>query len=184
MYVLIIISVTIIIAAITGVFLGNKKGLNFRNRWLNLLFIFLLFPAVWLILDQEAQIREGFHRRSWPIAKAVIIDTKGVGERAYNPELTYRFQIDSMTFINKSNLHTPGFGRKRSRKQTSRIIISDYQIGNQLNVYYNPENPLESYIRTGPYWSDYMQLSTGILILCMAVSWITAQITNQYKISR
>ena len=184
MSVLIIISVTIFIAVITGVSLGNKKDLNFRYRWLNFLFIFLLIPSVWLIIDQETQIREGFQRRSWPIVKAVIVDTKVVGERAYNPELTYRFQIDSMTYINKSNLHTPGFGRKRSRKQTSKIIISDYQIGNHLNVYYNPDNPLESYIRTGPYWTDYMQLSTGILILYIAVSWITARLTSHYKITR
>jgi hypothetical protein len=146
-----------------------------------LLFLTLLIPAVWLIVDQESHIRQGFIRRSWPMANAEIIDTRVTGERAYNPEITYRFQIDSTTYINKTDLHTPGFGRKRARKQTSEVIITDYQIGDRLQIQYNPHNPYESCIRTGPYWSDYMQLSTGILILCIALGWIVARFTFQFR---
>ena len=184
MLIFIIISVTIIIAAIIGIIVGKKRDLGFNNRWLTLFFTALVIAGVWLIVDQESQIIQGFHRRSWPMVRAEIINTRVTGERAYNPEITYLFQIDSAVFINKSNLHTPGFGRKRSRKQTSEIIVAGYKVGDYISVHYNPENPSESCLRAGPYWSEYMQLSTGILILCVALVWIVGRVIFRTTIFR
>ncbi len=92
-----------------------------------------------------------------------------MGDRAYSPQLKCKYEIEGNEYTLTTDLNTPGFGRKRSRRQTSEIILNDYPVGSVVKIHYNPENPGDAYIRTGPYWSDYMRLSLGVVIFAIGL---------------
>ena len=95
---------------------------------------------------------------------ATVIETDIIGERAYSPQLKCKYKIEGNEYILTTDLKTPGFGRKKTRRQTSKIILSDFPVGSAVKIHYNPDNPGDAYIRTGPYWSDYLRLALGVLL--------------------
>jgi len=133
------------------------------------LIIFLFLGAV-LIYIQIGEISITLSRQQWPKTTATVIKTQIVGERAYNPEITCIYNVDNTEYSLITGLGTPGFGRKRSRQSTAQIIIDEYPVGSLVTIIYNPQNPAEAYIRTGPYWHNYMQLSLGIIVFCIGIS--------------
>jgi hypothetical protein len=124
---------------------------------------FLILGTI-LIIHSSNEISKELQRHSWPTIKATVIDTHIVGEKAYQPQISCKYEVGGKTFTLVTDLNTPGFGRKYSRHQTAEIILHDYPLGSNVVIRYNPENPGEAYIRTGPYWSDYTQLSLGLFI--------------------
>jgi len=131
--------------------------------------VFLLFLSLLgliFIIQQSSEISKGLLRQTWPSVKARIVDTNITGDRAYSPEITCKYFVAGNEYILKTDLKTPGFGRKKSRQQTSRIIIAEYSVGSEVSVFYNPNYPQESCIRTGPYWNNYMILASGFIFLC------------------
>lgn len=117
-----------------------------------------------LIFHSSNEISQELLRHSWPTIKATVIDTHIVGEKAYRPQISCQYEVGGKAFTLITDLNTPGFGRKYSRHQTAEIIIHDYPLGSNVVIRYNPQNPAEAYIRTGPYWSDYTQFSLGLFI--------------------
>jgi hypothetical protein len=109
-------------------------------------------------------ITRSFERQSWPLINANVVSTSIIGERAYSPQLSCNYLVEGKEYTLITDLKTPGFGRKKTRRQTSEIILNDYPIGSKVQIRYNPENPGESFIRTGPYWSDYMKISLSVLL--------------------
>ena len=103
-------------------------------------------------------------RKSWPTKTAKVIETDIVGERAFSPQLRCKFEVEGNEYTFITDLKTPGFGRKQSRRQTSNIIINEYPVGSEVKIHYNPESPGDAYIRIGPYWSDYLRLALGVLL--------------------
>jgi len=107
-----------------------------------------------------------WQKKQWPVASGVIVNSNVVGEkRAFQPQITYRFFVDSMAYENKTDLHMSGFGNKRARRDNAKRVAGEYPIKRQVSVHYNPANPRESFLRFGPYWSDYMKLMVGVLML-------------------
>lgn len=123
---------------------------------------FLVFGILLILLSANA-ISESLVKKSWPTTKARIVKTNITGERASNPELHLSYEVDGKQYSFTTDLKTPGFGRKRSRRQTAEIILKDYPVNSEVGLKYNPKNPEEALIRTGPYWSDYMKISIGVL---------------------
>jgi hypothetical protein len=111
---------------------------------------------------------QSLDRKNWPTATAKILSSEVIGEkRAFRPQIMYQFHVDSILYQNQTDLHISGFGNKRSRRDNARRIAGEYAGLKQLLIYYNPVNPNESYVRTGPFWSDYMKLMLGAT-LCIA----------------
>jgi hypothetical protein len=161
---LIIISLIIISVALV-ITIGFRQVITFNYPiWLTLLSFTLLIAASLLIFFSESHISEGFERKKWPLADARIIKTAISGERAFQPEVHVTYLVSDTNYTIITNLNTPGFGSKRYRKNTANKIIGEYPIGSRMKVFYNPGNPGEAYIRTGPYWTDYIQLALGIII--------------------
>jgi hypothetical protein len=111
---------------------------------------------------------------------AIVVDTNITGERAYNPQINCKYKVEGKDYSLISNLKTPGFGRKRSRHQTSEIIVNEYPIGSKVRIRYNPNNAAEAYIRTGPYWSDYMKISLGTLLLMLGLYIVVVMIIKRF----
>jgi len=128
-----------------------------------------LITGILLSIISSNEISKALVRKSWPAVKAVVVKTTIIGNRAFNPQITCKYKISGKDYMMITDLNTPGFGRKRSRWQTADIILKDYTVGSEVRINYNPKDPGEAYIRTGPYWSDYMQFSLGILVLAPAL---------------
>ena len=109
-------------------------------------------------------ISDSLERQSWPAQMARVVKTNIIGERAYSPQLSCEYMVEGNAYTLTTDLKTPGFGRKKTRRQTSEIILDGYPVGSKVRIRYNPDNPKEAYIRTGPYWSDYMKISLGVLL--------------------
>jgi hypothetical protein len=160
---------TTIIVVLSLILSAQKvKSYNFGLfSWIIALSFLLI--GILLTVYSTDEISTALSRRSWPAIMAVVVETSIVGERAHSPELSCKYEVEGKEYSLTTDLKTPGFGRKRSRQQTARIILEDYQVGSEVRIHYNPEHPKEAYIRTGPYWSDYMQLSLGVLAFAIGL---------------
>jgi len=166
MLLFILLTSTLVIAALATILFGDRLSHWRISSRMMVLLVFLSLLGLIFIIQQTSEISEGLLRQTWPSVNAEIVETNITGQRAYSPEITCRYIVAGNKYILKTDLKTPGFGRKKSRQQTSRIIIAEYSVGSEVSVFYNPDNPQESCIRTGPYWNNYLILALGFTFLC------------------
>jgi hypothetical protein len=160
----------ILIAVLISLLLSVKRLKNYRIGQFLLIFAFSsLVSGIFLTIFSSNEISRALIRQSWPVKSATIVETNIVGDRAYNPQLKCKYRVEENSYTLITDLNTPGFGRKRSRRQTAEIILKDFPVGSEVLIRYNPENPGEAFIRTGPYWSDYMKLSLGVLLFAIGL---------------
>jgi len=164
--------ITFIIVVI-ALLLSKKRLKNYKFRRLSLIIATcFLIVGVSLTMYSSNEISTALARQSWPANPAIVVETNIVGERAYSPQLKCKYEIEGSEYTLTTDLNTPGFGRKLSRRQTAEIILNDYPVGSEVKIHYNPENPGDAYIRTGPYWSDYLRLALGVLLFASGLYWI------------
>jgi hypothetical protein len=169
------------ITALIVILLGRKIPVFTISPWLTGFFFILAILGAGLTSHYGQEISTAFARHKWPRATATVMETKVVGERASNPEIYCQYQVEGKEYVLITNLETPGFGRKRSRRETAEIINSEYPVGSVVKVFYNPNDPRKSFIRTGPFWSDYMKLALGILLLSFGFAAVMYQIVINWS---
>ncbi len=150
------------------------------SRMIRIIAILLILGGIFMTCYALDLIGSALVKKEWPVAKGFIVKSEVVGEkRAFQPQITYHFFLDSIEYENTTDLHISGFGNKRSRRDNSKRIAGEYPVNKQVAIYYNPDNPAESFLRTGPYWSDYMKLMVGcIMIVCGLIIFIRRIVTN------
>jgi hypothetical protein len=162
---IILISCTFIVAAFIHVLYSRGiKFFRYSPAFL-IVVIYMTGAGIVLIIWQQRLISEDFARHAWPTTEATVTQTEITGERAFNPEIICRYEIDGQVYLLASDLHTPAFGRKRTRKQTAEIILREYPLGSHVLIHYNPDQPDQAYIKTGPFWNNYVILMFGLLML-------------------
>jgi len=161
---IILISGTLIAAVLAHIFLKKKLRFESASFLYPVLFSFMTLGGLVFIIWQQMVISGELERRSWPTIQAEVIATRITGERAYNPELVCRYHVNGSDYLLRTDLNTPPFGRKRTRKQTAEIIISEYPVGSVISVHYNPEQPDQACVRTGPFWNNYTVLMLGLIL--------------------
>ena len=109
--------------------------------WVFILSIVFVLFGITLLFIQSEEISSALNRQQWPKVNGIVTETKIVGERAYNPEITCKYKVNDSEHLLVTDLSTPGFGRKRSRQSTARIIINEYPVGSSVHIFYNPQNP-------------------------------------------
>ena len=139
-----------------------------------------LIAGIFLTISSSNDISTAIERQTWPVKLATIVETSIVGDRAYNPQLKCKYDVEGRGYTLTTDLNTPGFGRKRSRQQTARIILKDYPVGSEVRIHYNPQNPGDAFIRTGPYWSDYMKLAIGVLLFAIGLYAISGMTLKRF----
>jgi len=127
--------------------------------------ILLIITGAGLIYLNSCVIAEGMAAKSWPRVTGIITGSQIVGERAFHPEITFRYAVDGHVYDYKTDLGTPGFGNKRSRLDTAERILRDYPVGIKVNVYYDPSDPARATLRVGPPWHAFIKLGLGIIVL-------------------
>ena len=89
--------------------------------------------------------------------------------------------VEGKTYSASTDLHISGFGNKRSRLSNSQKIIDEYTVGSQVKVYYDAQNPKISYLRIGPFWSDYVKLATGLLLFALGSYYLLTNLFIKIK---
>ena len=137
---------------------------NRRTLWLVVGIVLIVAGSTLMATDIE-QLREYRNRRHWPTATATIIVSTVVGERAFRPNLVYEYSVDEVVHTDSSFLDMPSFGGRRSRNDAAEKKASEYPVGTEVPVHYNPNNPAESHLKITPPWSIYGQVGfSGFLI--------------------
>ena len=106
--------------------------------------------------------------KKWALINGVIENTKVAGDRAKRPELKYSYQIKDSVYWGTSDLAMPAFGGKNYKAQSSKAVISRFNIGDSIIVYYNPAEPIHSVLNISPKWSSYLQYGLGIVFLALS----------------
>lgn len=140
---------------------------------------FCLLGSVSLILWENNILIESRNRLKWPTTTAVVVKSSVTGNRAFRPDIAYEYKVNGRIYHGNTNLNTPGFGNKRSRRDTAERIVSDYKLDQQVTIHYNPNDPAESYIRPGPQWSDYVKSAIGHILFIMALFGLAGNIIQK-----
>jgi hypothetical protein len=147
---------------------AEKKKIYCNNiRRIGLIALVLLIAGMVLSYLSITRIGQEQNQRHWPLVNGTVIANRIIGIRASRPEIDYRYQVADKVYTACTDLNTPGFGNRRYRQSTAARILADYPVGQTVPVHYDPLHPEVSLLRTGPFWSDYMQLSLGIT--CFAI---------------
>ena len=170
---LIVLFITLSITSISLILTRRKLSRFNFPRWILFLVIIILIVGSSLMYISATEISEALTRQSWPIHMATVTGTEIVGERAYSPQLKCDYTVEGKIYTLTTDLKTPGFGRTKTRRQTAEIILNEYPPGSEVRIRYNPDNPEEAFIRIGPYWSDYLKVSLGVLLSVLGLyGWI------------
>ncbi len=146
---------------------GSVLGLVWRQppfrlpNWLIIPSVVITALGIWLVYSQMSLMEQYVSLRGWTSIPGVIIDSRVVGERAYRPEIVYQYAVDAISYRDSTNLDPPGFGGRNSKRDAAEGIASEYPIGKQVIIHYNPANPAESRLKITPPWSVYGKTGFG-----------------------
>ncbi len=178
-----IVPISVFVSGIIIALVLYRRGRRFKPAATPLAIASLfLIVAVVFIFEPLSEIRESLQRRSWPLVQAEVIGSKVAGKRAFHPEITYRYSAARREFIKTTDLNTPGFGARNSRRDTATRIVAQYPPGTRVTVYYNPEHPDESYIRTGASFAAYLQVFTLLIMIFGAGLTLGLQLYTAFSI--
>ena len=135
-----------------------------------------------LVIWQDGEINNEIEKRNWKTIEGEIIESKIVGERALRTEVKYQYRTNDTTFYGISDYNIPGFGSKNYRRKTARIVKNENPIGTKIKVYYNPKNPEKSTLRYGPYWSNYMKIGFGSVMIFVGMFILEWRLIKKIKI--
>jgi hypothetical protein len=161
----ILTAISAILAIFISVLLARKSVLPEIPRLITAFSLFLILFGAGMIYYFEGEIEGALAQKHWPVTEGTVIHAEIAGTRAFRPEVTCEYQIDGHKYRLKTDLGTPGFGNKRSRRDTAGRILQEYPEGRTVQIHYDPEDPSRAFLRVGPAWNTFMKLSLGMLIL-------------------
>ena len=176
----IIISIFIIVFALNLFLKKTGKSYVLPNS-IFILSIFSFLVGIVFLFWQENEINDELDKRNWPIIEGEIIESNIVGERALRTEVKYKYFVNDSIYYGTSDFNIPGFGSKNYRRKNARIIKNDNPIGSKISVYYDPNIPEISILRYGPYWSNYMIIGFGGILLILGMFIIEWKLFTKIK---
>lgn len=125
-----------------------------NNKWFFI--IMLIGSSLWSIY-LVSLILEGMETKEWPEITGVVISSKGQridhDKERYILEIEYEYTVDGKSYssqrVSSSN--------KMLTMSEKDELLEKYKPQSEVNVYYDPDNPRDSYLING--------LDKGILIL-------------------
>ena len=149
-------------------FIVGKKAYRI-NRLLFTICLIVLPFSVYLSITQIHKITDHVSKLSRPFVTGTIIKSEIVGnEKAYHPEITYQYTVDSVTYTKSSNINSPMFGNKRKQYDVAEVTTEEYPVGKTLEILYNPSNPADSDLHIALPWNVYGQLGFGVTLIILS----------------
>lgn len=178
---LIIIVSILLFNTVLILFLKKIKKLYSFPSWMLIVSVIVFIIDLLFVLWQDSNINNELDKRSWFTVEGDIIESKIVGEKALRTEVKYQYKTNDTTFYGISDYNIPGFGSKNYRRKNARIIKNENPVGRKIRVYFNPQNPEISTLRYGPYWSNYMIIGFGSVLLLIGMFIIEWQLFTKIK---
>ena len=158
LYISLFVSIIMIVIAILVKAIFFKKS-NLRIYKSLFFTALILFPiSVYLLYFQFIEFENRTVQKSWPTTLGTITQSRTIGERAIRPLVVYRFKVDSVIFTDSTSLNAPMFGGKRKKLDVAEKLVKEYPVGKAVEVFYNPDNPQESYITHQITWDILAKL--------------------------
>jgi len=121
---------------------------------------------------------------SWPTAEGRVTSsqvdhsTDAEGGDSYQPEVTYQYMVDSLSYENS----TIKFGENSyGNRRTAEEIAARYPVGRSVAVYYDPGQPGRSVLEPGVSAGSYIVLGIGVLfvVISMIITPLTVIFRNR-----
>ena len=118
-------------------------------------------------------LTEGKASESWPSTTGVVIESKlssrrvtGSGKNAgshtkYFPVVKYTYEFNGTAFTGDRIR----IGGQEGDEAEMRSILDQYPVDSEVTVFYSPEAPEQSVLRTGTSGGTYIALISGITML-------------------
>jgi hypothetical protein len=110
---------------------------------------------------------------SWPIADGRVTNsevnhtTDAEGGDSYSPEITYTYAVND-TNLNNSTIK---FGENSySSRKKAEEILSNYPVGKNVTVYYDPEKPDRSVLEPGVSAGSFIVLGIGVFFILITLA--------------
>lgn len=139
------------------------------SRWWKVASLLVMHGGVLLVIWTVDDLRQTRKMENWPIQTGLVVEVAIEEGRTFRPEITYRYVVNNVEFTGTSHLGAPGFGGKRKRYDVASNLIEQFQAGDSVDVYYNPDQPSESTLSPSPSWDLYVKLATGALVFAIAL---------------
>lgn len=163
----------VLIGLLAGYLLG--RDLVHRRYWFYVAGALVVLGLA-VILWGAAEITDGWQRRSWPVTRGVVLESRVEGARAYHPEVVYQYTVDGNVYRDSTILHQPSFGGRSRRYEVAVKEAALYAPGDSVGVYFDPVEPQRSDLVTSLYWADYATAGVGAVLLglgvCLWLMWI------------
>lgn len=143
-----------------------------RERNVRYFGIFLLVAGVGLTLWGGFVAVQGWLSATWPttegtivaarVAEKVNVNATAVEEDKLNyvPAIQYSYTVDDqlLTADNLRYFEDPQFGVRAD----AQAVVDDYQPGDPITVYYNPNNSAEALLQPGADAANFIPLGFGL----------------------
>ena len=172
MLALIIIMSSIIVTFVLKTILA-RLGVSIKIKFPVLMVVTALsIIGVILIFLQTNQLNEVAEIKKWSTTQGTIISSEVVVNRAYRPDGVYEYTVNGRMYSESTDLQMPAFGGRRTKYDAATKLTGMYPAGQTVSVYYNPENPSLSKLKTGVPVEIYLRLSFGVSLLCIGLFFI------------
>ena len=178
----IILSMACFVSFLAAIFSGTRYHFRLaKKRITSTLAVLLLIVGSLLVVHRSAKIEESRAKKSWPSTQAVIVSSKVAGKRAFHPEVVYRYRVGEQEFVGQTIMNMPGFGGRTNRLDAAEKIVAAHKAGTKITVHYNPRQPQMSVVSIVPTYTVFMQLSVGVMVVCLAAFWFSLLMMRRFS---
>lgn len=163
MFSLIVLSTVTLIAFVAHHSVFKRLALP-RHGWLIWTTAGLTATGALLTILMTNDMTGQLSQKDWPIVDGIIVSSEVTGERAFHPRVVYRYYIDGILHTDSSDLHVPGFGGKRKRMEVAEKLVALYWKGDTVEVHYDPDRPVDSYLESSLRWGTFGRLGFGLTL--------------------
>ena len=161
---------------ISGWFFGRRRSMYTASNWLRLLLALLLVAGGVLLITNIGRLQITLAQKKWPAVSGTILESKISDLRQAWPTIVYTYTVNGQEFTRSTHLHFPAFGGRTNRLDAATKVIAAYAPGEQVRVYYNPQNPSESLLKPGPTWDIFGQIGLALTFLGTSAFFLAASL--------
>ncbi len=162
------IYIWLILIAIVVVFfktiLLKKTDKKFKITKFKIAGLILLLAGILLTEFSYTLLNESMNKKNWPQTEGIVLSSRVVGISAFKPEIVYRYEIDSVIYVDTSLDLAPGFGGKRKKKEVAQKIVAYMPVGKKLSVYYDPADKNITHLGSPLKWDTIGKLGLGLFL--------------------
>lgn len=159
---IILLALPVLTAVVTALLVRNRTvRLRAAVAWIAAI---VLGAALLLGFVETARLRYYASIRHWPVVTGRVTASEIVGKRAFVPKVTYRYEVNGVSYTGVSDLSAPGFGTKNVRQNTAEKLLTDYPADAPVVLHYEPGNPSNSHLKISAPWHVYARLSFALFL--------------------